>query len=104
MYRIYSGTVAGAREAFIAGVPAISLSLEWYSTFFCSNSVTFLLILCAGVACGSSSDYFVSLSDQRFLDFLEVFITTYLAVILMPLKSPGREAKAPTKTTNQQQL
>lgn len=26
---IYSGTVAGAREAFIAGVPAISLSLEW---------------------------------------------------------------------------
>jgi len=26
---IYSGTVAGAREAFIGGVPAMSLSLEW---------------------------------------------------------------------------
>lgn len=27
---VYSGTVAGAREAFFNGIPSISLSYEWY--------------------------------------------------------------------------
>ena len=31
MHSIYSGTVAGAREAFIGGVPALAFSLDWYN-------------------------------------------------------------------------
>ena len=27
---IYSGTVAGAREAFLYGIPAIAMSYDWY--------------------------------------------------------------------------
>ena len=34
MYRTYSGTVAGAREAFFNGVPAVSVSYDWYECLF----------------------------------------------------------------------
>lgn len=27
---VYSGTVAGAREAFFNGVPSVSISYDWY--------------------------------------------------------------------------
>lgn len=30
--RVYSGTVAGAREAFFNGIPAVSVSYNWYSS------------------------------------------------------------------------
>ena len=50
MCSIYSGTVAGAREAAIAGVPGIALSLDWYTiygdhTFLCANFAIFLVPL-----------------------------------------------------------
>ena len=35
--RFYSGTVAGAREAFICGVPAMALSFNWYSFIMATN-------------------------------------------------------------------
>jgi broad specificity polyphosphatase/5'/3'-nucleotidase SurE len=31
---IYSGTVAGAREAFLYGIPAIAMSYDWYAKNF----------------------------------------------------------------------
>lgn len=31
---VYSGTVAGAREAFFNGVPAVSVSYDWYVCMF----------------------------------------------------------------------
>jgi hypothetical protein len=31
---IYSGTVAGAREAFLCGFPAIAMSYDWYARIF----------------------------------------------------------------------
>ena len=38
---IYSGTVAGAREAFLYGIPAIAMSYDWY------GNTLFSLILSA---------------------------------------------------------
>lgn len=31
IFRVYSGTVAGAREAFFNGIPAVSVSYNWYA-------------------------------------------------------------------------
>jgi broad specificity polyphosphatase/5'/3'-nucleotidase SurE len=39
---IYSGTVAGAREAFLYGIPAIAMSYDWYAKFFSLFSSTML--------------------------------------------------------------
>ena len=33
---IYSGTVAGAREAFLYGIPSIAMSYDWYANIFFS--------------------------------------------------------------------
>lgn len=32
--RFYSGVVAGAREALFNSVPSISISLDWYLSFY----------------------------------------------------------------------
>jgi broad specificity polyphosphatase/5'/3'-nucleotidase SurE len=34
MCSVYSGTVAGAREAFIYGFPALAMSYNWYARVF----------------------------------------------------------------------
>ncbi|XP_044405589.1 5'-nucleotidase SurE-like [Triticum aestivum] len=33
LHVVYSGTVAGAREAFIYGIPALAMSYNWYAMF-----------------------------------------------------------------------
>lgn len=47
MCSFYSGTVAGAREAYISGVPAISISLDWYimiQNFFYLVRISYVLV------------------------------------------------------------
>ena len=46
---IYSGTVAGAREAFLYGIPSIAMSYDWYANIFffdfvCCSKTTFFHI------------------------------------------------------------
>lgn len=33
---IYSGTVGGAREAFLYGIPSLAMSYDWYAKIFFS--------------------------------------------------------------------
>lgn len=44
--RVYSGTVAGAREAFFYGVPSISVSYDWYVVLLILNSMINYVDIC----------------------------------------------------------
>lgn len=58
---IYSGTVAGAREAFLYGIPAISMSYDWYAMFFFSVFIwsvkTTFFTLCSCLLFGDKNIY-----------------------------------------------
>lgn len=41
--RLYSGVVAGAREALISGIPSLSISLNWWVYKPCNLILSFLL-------------------------------------------------------------